>query len=121
MYLTKTFYVKLLKFVLFVATIVNVYVFLTNSSINRKNFSYVKPYASEIASAENKQIDWHDYKFMLMETLRSGPGENGLAVKLTDPIEIKANAKGFAQEGFYTVVSDKISPNRSLPDVRLEV
>jgi hypothetical protein len=67
------------------------------------------------------KIDWHDYKFINYEKSRTGPGENGSAVILSDPKEKVKNEIGYKRDGFYTVVSDKISPNRSLPDIRLEV
>lgn len=62
--------------------------------------------------------DWHDYEFIAYEASRVGPGENGSAVELTDPNEIKTNQRLFEIEGLHVVVSDKISVNRSLPDVR---
>lgn len=58
---------------------------------------------------------------MAYEATRYGPGENGTAVTLIDPIEIEENEKGYNLEGIYTKVNDKISPERSLPDIRLEV
>lgn len=107
----------LVKVALIVVTLLYIFMFLTKISINRKSFDYVKPYVA----SENERIDWHDYKFMLLEKLRSGPGENGNSVDLTDSVELEENQIGFQQEGFYTVVSDKISVNRSLPDARLDV
>lgn len=70
----------------------------------------------EVTNYELK--DWQDYKFIAYEASRSGPGENGTAVVLTDPGEIEINQKLFAIEGLNAYVSDKISVNRSLPDVR---
>lgn len=65
-----------------------------------------------------KLKDWHDYEFMAYEESRLGPGENGTAVILTDPEEIQTNDKLREVEGLNVFISDKISVNRSLPDVR---
>ncbi|CAO1410603.1 unnamed protein product [Diamesa hyperborea] len=65
-----------------------------------------------------EMIDWHDYEFMNYEAQRVGPGENGTAVFLTDPSEIELDTELYKIEGLSVVVSDKISVNRSVPDVR---
>lgn len=62
--------------------------------------------------------DWHDHEFMAYEASREGPGENGTAVFLTEPNEIKLNDELREVEGLNVLISDKISVNRSLPDVR---
>lgn len=65
--------------------------------------------------------DWHDWKFIKYEETRSGPGEQGKAVVLTDPVEIELSKNLSKLEGLSPVVSDKISVNRSLEDGRLPV
>ncbi|CAO1392457.1 unnamed protein product, partial [Diamesa tonsa] len=65
-----------------------------------------------------EMMDWHDYEFMNYEASRRGPGENGTAVFLTDPSEIELDNELYKIEGLSVVVSDKISVNRSVPDVR---
>lgn len=70
----------------------------------------------EVRSYEMK--DWHNYEFMDYEASRVGPGENGSAVIITDPEEMKINDELRQTEGLSVLVSDKISVNRSLPDVR---
>lgn len=62
--------------------------------------------------------DWHDYKFIEFEKSRNGPGEHGEAFELEDPQDISFNKKLFEEHGLYAIVSDKISPNRSVPDTR---
>jgi len=62
--------------------------------------------------------DWHDREFMRYEATRQGPGENGTAFNLTDPKELLRAAELQEIEGLNVYVSDKISVNRSLPDVR---
>lgn len=65
--------------------------------------------------------DWHDQRFIEYELTREGPGEQGRAFYLTDPVDIELNGRLFEQEGLSAVVSDKISVNRSVPDLRLPV
>lgn len=62
--------------------------------------------------------DWHDYKFMEYEAGRTGPGEKGAGVVLTDPKEIELNKNLTSIEGLPVVISDKISVQRSVPDTR---
>lgn len=64
--------------------------------------------------------DWHDYKFIAYEATRTGPGENGTAVILTNPEDIRKSDELREVEGLNVYVSDNISVNRSLPDVRHE-
>lgn len=66
---------------------------------------------------KTKKIDWHDYKFMKYENSRKGIGENGSQFELyhmNKSFEITM----YHQNGFNAVLSDKISLNRSLPDIR---
>lgn len=69
---------------------------------------------------ENVELkDWHDYKFIEYEKNRSGPGENGEGLELTDENEIKENLSKVESYGFYLKTSEKISVNRSVPDTRI--
>lgn len=63
------------------------------------------------------QIDWHDYKFMETENARSGIGEHGVPAFLPNGLE-EERKKLFAQNGFNALLSDKISLNRSVKDIR---
>lgn len=63
--------------------------------------------------------DYHDYSFMAMESLREGPGEQGKPYALTDTSDIERNKELMDRFGFHCLVSDHISVNRSLPDLRL--
>lgn len=66
---------------------------------------------------ENIKIDWHDYRFMNMEKLRTGLGEHGKPARLpVDPEQYSANISD--QNGFNRQLSDFISLNRSVPDIR---
>lgn len=73
------------------------------------NYPYVKDF---------ERKDWHDYDFIATEASREGPGEHGQPYTLTNPAEIALNAKVYDTEGFYAIVSDKVSVNRSVPDTR---
>jgi hypothetical protein len=65
--------------------------------------------------------DWHDYEFLQREASRVGPGENGSGMILADPKDIAKNRKLFNVEGLSAHISDIISVNRSVPDVRNEL
>lgn len=65
-----------------------------------------------------EKISWENETQITMDAKRVGPGEQGLPFELTDPIEIRENQKMFVVEGFYVLVSDKISLSRALPDKR---
>lgn len=74
--------------------------------------------------ARQKQIvkvvskkDWHNYKQIVQESQRKGPGEQGASVSLS-PSEDKEKEALYKVNGFNGLVSDKVSINRSLPDIR---
>lgn len=115
----KKFGFKLAKFALVAITLANVYVLVIKSYPNHNSF--LSNFKRNVLVDIDDKIDWHDYKFMYYEKSRVGPGENGAPFNLTDPKEIEVNKIGYDTEGIYTVVSDKISPNRSVPDCRLPV
>lgn len=65
--------------------------------------------------------DWHDWQFIEYEKTRTGPGEHGKGLLLTDPYEIELNKNLSKVEGLSPLTTDKISVNRSVPDGRLPV
>lgn len=65
----------------------------------------------------NAKIDWHDYKYMEYEKSRVGVGEHGVASH-TSPEEEPERKRLFAENGFNGYLSDKISLNRSVADIR---
>jgi polypeptide N-acetylgalactosaminyltransferase len=68
-------------------------------------------------NVDRLRIDWHDYEMIAYEEHRKGLGEHGMAAKL--PKEEKAmEQKLFMRNGFNALLSDKISLNRSIPDIR---
>jgi hypothetical protein len=90
-----------------------------SSFVDVNQISEINPKKYWRASDFEKK-DWHDYEFMKYEASRTGPGEQGEGFKLTDPADIKLNAEVSKIEGLHAIVSDKISVNRSVPDVRHE-
>lgn len=63
------------------------------------------------------KIDWHDYELIKLEESRSGIGEHGKAEKV-DTSEKEMYDKLYYSNGFNALLSDKISLNRSVPDIR---
>lgn len=105
---------KLTKYMLILVTALNVYFFYFRHTFPH-GFNKLNLFGDDL------KIDWEDHEFSAYEAKRVGPGEQGAPIKLTDPIEIEKNEEGYKIEGIYTVVNDKISPQRSLPDIRLDV
>lgn len=70
-----------------------------------------------IKTEEVSSIDWHDYKFIEQEKLRKGIGENGIEAKLPEGFE-KLKDILYKENGFNAALSDLISVNRSVPDIR---
>lgn len=71
-------------------------------------------------ATQYEKIGYHDHEFMAEEAAREGPGEQGEPYILTDDQDIQMNKELSEKFGFYVIVSDRISVNRSLPDVRPE-
>jgi polypeptide N-acetylgalactosaminyltransferase len=63
------------------------------------------------------KIDWHDYEMIAKEEHRKGLGEHGLAAALSKNEKVMEQ-KLFLRNGFNALLSDKISLNRSIPDIR---
>ncbi|XP_034406926.1 polypeptide N-acetylgalactosaminyltransferase 10-like isoform X1 [Cyclopterus lumpus] len=59
--------------------------------------------------------DWHDHEAIKRDSSRSGNGEQGKAFPLTDADRVD---QAYRENGFNIYVSDRISLNRSLPDIR---
>lgn len=67
---------------------------------------------------ELKRRDWHDYAAMEMDRKRKGPGENGQKF-FNQNMSTKALEEEMSlANGFNALISDQISVNRSLPDIR---
>ncbi|XP_023817946.1 polypeptide N-acetylgalactosaminyltransferase 10 [Oryzias latipes] len=62
-----------------------------------------------------RKKDWHDYEAIRRDATRSGNGEQGKAFPLTDADRVD---QAYRENGFNIFVSDRISLNRSVPDIR---
>ncbi|CAK9291492.1 unnamed protein product [Gordionus sp. m RMFG-2023] len=66
------------------------------------------------------RFDWHDYSAIKIDSLRTGPGEQGTSfnLNLNDPEVKKLRDSLFSVNGFNAHASDFISLDRSLKDIR---
>ncbi|XP_078143024.1 polypeptide N-acetylgalactosaminyltransferase 10 isoform X1 [Centroberyx gerrardi] len=62
-----------------------------------------------------RRKDWHDYDAIKRDASRSGNGEQGKAFPLSEADRVD---QAYRENGFNIYVSDRISLNRSLPDIR---
>lgn len=63
------------------------------------------------------KIDWHDYKFIDAENRRTGIGEHGAPASVLESEETERK-RLFDLNGFNGLLSDRISINRSVKDIR---
>lgn len=105
---------KRLKFIS-ISAILILFIFAVYSFSSDSEKSILVP---EIDVESEELIDYNDYKYMVEQMRRVGDGEIGEAVYLEDEDEIELNEELYQKTGFYVVVSDKISVNRSIPDLR---
>ncbi|OBS59941.1 hypothetical protein A6R68_08930 [Neotoma lepida] len=64
---------------------------------------------------EQKLKDWHDKETIRRDAQRVGNGEQGKPYPMTDAERVD---QAYRENGFNIYVSDKISLNRSIPDIR---
>ncbi|CRL03928.1 CLUMA_CG017049, isoform A [Clunio marinus] len=107
-------------FITFIATYKTIE--FNNSPLSiKRNFIYIEPINSffrRIHNLDNAKVDWHDYDFIEVESKRVGPGEHGMGIDEVKPYEEALNKKLFDENGYNGLISDKISVNRSLKDLR---
>lgn len=70
-----------------------------------------------LTNADGQIIDWHDYAYIEKERKMQGLGERGVASKLSADLEPKRQ-EIFDKNGFNGLLSDLISVNRSVADIR---
>jgi polypeptide N-acetylgalactosaminyltransferase len=68
-------------------------------------------------NVDGLKIDWHDYQKMMAEKRRVGLGEMGQPAKLSGRKRMQER-QIFEQNGYNGLLSDTISLNRSVPDIR---
>ncbi|XP_035998692.1 polypeptide N-acetylgalactosaminyltransferase 10 [Fundulus heteroclitus] len=64
-----------------------------------------------------RRVDWHDYETIRRDAARIGNGEQGKPFPLTETDRVD---QAYRENGFNIYVSNRISLNRSLPDIRHE-
>lgn len=73
----------------------------------------------EIGGKRIKKIDWHDYELIARDNARTGVGEQGAGV---EPSAQERSSADFQQlyraNGFNAFISNNISLDRSLKDIR---
>jgi polypeptide N-acetylgalactosaminyltransferase len=119
--------IKLLLLSSFAALIVILFTkSLSNTTIAKSLFpqsgkQYQKPFFGGFfarpRNVDKKRIDWHNYKLISEDQSRNGFGEQGKKEALDDSEKAEKD-KLFSQNGFNALLSDKISLNRSVPDIR---
>ncbi|XP_034462910.1 polypeptide N-acetylgalactosaminyltransferase 10-like [Hippoglossus hippoglossus] len=62
-----------------------------------------------------RRTDWHDYEGIRRDAARVGNGEQGKPFPLSETDQVD---QAYRENGFNIYVSDRISLNRSLPDIR---
>ncbi|XP_036336261.1 N-acetylgalactosaminyltransferase 6-like [Rhagoletis pomonella] len=93
-------------------------------AINEKEAQEIKKYSfwqknEEILQSSRAQFkDWHDVDAMEREATRTGPGERGEPVYINDPSKLQLKQQMTKKNGFNALLSDVISVNRSVPDIR---
>lgn len=68
-------------------------------------------------NVDKARIDWHDYAYIAQERRRKGLGEHGVGAELGADREAERK-EIFGQNGFNGLLSDEISVNRSVADIR---
>ncbi|KAF4526048.1 hypothetical protein B566_EDAN000842 [Ephemera danica] len=67
--------------------------------------------------AEGEKIDWHNYEQIHADSIRKGPGEQGVPLHLK-PEDEHEKQELYKVNGFNGLASDRIALNRSIPDIR---
>lgn len=120
----KSFFRKVVTWTCILLTIIIVGLYKLIVSSNHpfaitKNYIYIEPLNSFFRQTRtsNETRDWNDYRWMKEERTRFGYGEHGL--KTYRDTESPAVEEALMQEnGHNALVSDKISLDRSVPDLR---
>lgn len=83
-----------------------------------KPFIFIEPINSYFRFEHSKEVkDWHDYAAIELESMRTGPGEQGQPVYVTKDEE-DLSRKIFEENKHNGLVSDKIARDRAINDPR---
>lgn len=77
----------------------------------------VAPEEPRVIKTDNTKIDWHDYEAIKKDSMRKGTGEQGKPAYLT-AADSDEYDKLYKVNGFNGALSDKISLERAVPDIR---
>lgn len=72
----------------------------------------------ELPQATGSRQDWEDLELLEGDKARQGPGEQGQAAEINDETPKEVIEKISLENGFNALLSDRISVNRSVADVR---
>ncbi|KAH8273739.1 hypothetical protein KR018_011632 [Drosophila ironensis] len=73
-----------------------------------------------LPETEGERKDWHDHAAMEADTKRIGLGEQGQPASIENEEDRDLEFQQYRKNGFNGLLSDRISVNRSVPDVRQE-
>lgn len=117
---------SILKYLLFIVitALVTTIIFKLSTQFNRDGNNKSMRGKMDIADKQlyinnnyDNKIDWHDWEFANREKQRIGIGEQGVSATLTSLNQHKYDEL-YKVNGFNALLSDSISVNRSIPDIR---
>jgi len=106
------------KVIFAILIVVFISVVTTMIGKSRQGRKTIKMFTLPTPQGERK--DWTDHEAMTADKLRSGLGEHGLPARVEDLAEQDMEKQLMQINGFNGLLSDKISVNRSVPDIRNE-
>ncbi|XP_054263275.1 N-acetylgalactosaminyltransferase 6-like [Macrosteles quadrilineatus] len=83
-----------------------------------KNPSRTEKEVKDHTSKYIYKVDWHDYRQIDNDEVRSGNGEHGKPATLPPTVTDNEIQNLYKVNGFNALLSDHVSLNRSLPDIR---
>ncbi|XP_027840871.2 N-acetylgalactosaminyltransferase 6 [Aphis gossypii] len=117
---------SILKYLLFIVitALVTTIIFKLSTQFNRYGNNKSMREKMDIADKQlyindnyDNKIDWHDWEFANREKQRIGIGEQGVSATLSSLNQHKYDEL-YKVNGFNALLSDSISVNRSIPDIR---
>ncbi|XP_050093834.1 putative polypeptide N-acetylgalactosaminyltransferase 10 [Anopheles aquasalis] len=108
-----------LRYLLVIACTTAVVLYLRERRLQHGNIVDSVPDAPVKELISTEKIDYNDYQQLALDRKRVGPGEQGKAATLSPAeSESEQRKKLYHQNGFNALLSDKISVNRSIADLR---